>query len=432
MTFLAPLFLVAAGFASLVVVGLHFLVTRPPPLFAFPTARFIPRSTIIVTSVARRPQDLLLLLLRVAALMLVGAAFARPVLVPRHRDVARIVLADRGQAVGAIAELRDSLVRLFRPGDRLVLLDSVAREMPEATAESIATLARVSAPASFSAGLIAARRIGAALRLEADSIELLLVSPLARESWDVATPELRAAWPGAIRVVPIAPRRDTLRGDGIAIRAATTDPLRIAVSLLGRPALSNERVRLVRDSATAEDSAWARAGGALVLWPESPGATSALDTSNAVVSRAGALIFPFERFAPMELGPGGASHILARWVDGSPAALEWPWGAGCLRRIAIPVTPRGDFVLRPDFLRLVRELLLPCAGQGPTAMLDTAAVARLAGQGPLAARDQLQPPEAPESPLVPWLLGFAIVLLLLEPLLRRQTEAPPMANEAAP
>ncbi len=57
MMFLAPLFLVAAFAAAGVVVALHFLVTRPPPLVPLPTARFIPPASVIVTSLTRRPES---------------------------------------------------------------------------------------------------------------------------------------------------------------------------------------------------------------------------------------------------------------------------------------------------------------------------------------------------------------------------------------
>jgi hypothetical protein len=426
MTFLAPLFLFAAGMASLVVVGLHFLVTRPPPLVAFPTTRFIPRTTIIVTSLARRPQDLLLLLLRVMALMLIGAAFARPVLVPRHRDVARIILADRGWSVGSIGELRDSLARVLRPGDRLVLVDSTVREISEAAAESLATIERVGAPASYSAALVTARRIAAILRLEADSIDLVLVSPLARESWDGATRSLRAGWPGRIRLVRVAARRDTLGARGISVRARPDDPLRSTLVLLGPVASQRERIMLVRDSLTAPDSTWAARGGALIVWPAA--IAPVRDSSSAVVGHAGAVVFSFERSRPMPVGVG--DRVLARWMDGAPAAVERVSGAGCVREVAIPVTPRGDFVLRPDFLRLVRELTGLCGGQGGVVPLDSTDQAFLRGGPQLASREQLAAPEAPESPLVPWLFALAILLILLELWLRR-APAPEAAEAMA-
>jgi hypothetical protein len=426
MTFLAPLFLLAAGVASLVVVGLHFLVTRPPPLVAFPTTRFIPRTTIIVTSLARRPQDLLLLLLRVMALMLIGAAFARPVLVPRHRDVARIILADRGWSLASIGELRDSLARVYQPGDRLILVDSTAREVVEPAAESLATIERVSAPASLSAGLVAARRIASMLRLESDSIDLVLVSPLARESWDGATRALRAGWPGRIRLVPVEGRSDSLTKAEIALRARPDDPLRSALALLGPVVTQNERIRLARDSATAADSAWAAGGGALIVWPAALGAPR--DSSSAVIGNGGAVVFPFERATELVVRAG--SRVLARWMDGEPAATEWAVGAGCVRAVRIPVTPRGDFVLRPDFLRMVRELTGVCGGQGAVAPLDSAERAFLAGGPALTSREQLGAPEAPESPLVPWLFALAILLILLEPWLRRTPESNATAEAA--
>ena len=415
MTFLAPFFLVAAGLAAVVVVGLHFLVTRPPPLLAFPTTRFIPRSTIIVTSLAKRPQDLLLLLLRVLALLLIGAAFARPVLVPRHRDVARIILVDRGWSMASVVELQDSLRRLFQAGDRVVLLDSAVHEIPVMAAESIANIAPVASASSYSAGLITARRLAAILRLESDSVDLILLSPLGREGWDGATRALRSAWPGRIQLVPLASRRDTLTATGIALRARADDPMRSTLALLGGLVTTGERLRLVRDSLRAADSAWVTGGGAVVLWPAALDAAAAPDTVNAVIGKSGAVIHPFAR------GPApGVGQVIVRWIDGAPAATERVIGAGCIRDVRIPVSPRGDFVLRADVLRLVNDLTGPCAAVAPVTALDSAERAFLSGGAQLASREQLAAPEDPESPLIPWLLGMAILLMLLELWVRKQ------------
>ncbi len=56
---------------------------------------------------ARRPTDLLLLLLRIAILMTAGAAFARPSFAPRP-SVARVVVLDYSRSVASIAEVADS------------------------------------------------------------------------------------------------------------------------------------------------------------------------------------------------------------------------------------------------------------------------------------------------------------------------------------
>src|SRR5690349_15626990 len=107
MTLLAPLFFylglgVAAG-----VVALHFIVTRQPPSSPLPTARFAPEGSVRVTTIAT-PTDRWLLALRVLLALVIGTAFARPIVVPERRPVARVVLADVSRASGAIAAVRDS------------------------------------------------------------------------------------------------------------------------------------------------------------------------------------------------------------------------------------------------------------------------------------------------------------------------------------
>ena len=77
MTFLAPLWLAVAAIAAGVVFALHLITTRRPPAAPLPTARFVPGGDARAASRASRPTDVPLLLLRVLALVLLGAAVAR-------------------------------------------------------------------------------------------------------------------------------------------------------------------------------------------------------------------------------------------------------------------------------------------------------------------------------------------------------------------
>src|SRR5581483_10312240 len=132
--------------------------------------------------------------------LLIGAAFARPVLVPAHRPVARVVLADVSRAVGQIEVVRDSARALLGQGDVLITFDSAARVVQRHAADSAGRLVRSERDGRLSPALIAALRTAATLRASADSIELVIVSPLRSNEVDGATAAIRALWPGRIRV----------------------------------------------------------------------------------------------------------------------------------------------------------------------------------------------------------------------------------------
>jgi von Willebrand factor type A domain/Aerotolerance regulator N-terminal len=74
--FLSPWFLLAA-LAAAIPILLHLFKRDEAPRVRFPTVRFI-RRTMVTRRARRRPQDWLLLLLRVGALVLLALAFARP------------------------------------------------------------------------------------------------------------------------------------------------------------------------------------------------------------------------------------------------------------------------------------------------------------------------------------------------------------------
>lgn len=433
MTFLAPAFLWAGLAAGVIVTGLHFLVTRPPPLYPLPTARFIPRSSVVVTTFERRPEDLPLLLARVLALLLLGAAFARPILASHRREIARVVVADYSRAVGDITEVRDSVGAMLGAADALVVFDSAARLVDNKRQDSIARLVRSGAPGSLSAALIVALRAASHLSLRADSIELAVVSPLAAEEVDAATALIRAQWPGRIRFIHIAARPDTADAfRGLIVRAPATDPIAIAARLLG-PAGRGSNVRVVRDSGTVADSLWAEAGGVLLRWPATAGppgwvARTPEDTSGAVIAGDAVMVFPFVRHWVAAAG----GRVIARWVDGEPAAVERVLGRGCVRDLGMTVPSRGDVMLRPEFADLLRRLAGPCGGGGSITPLADSVRIMLAGAGALAAGSRVARPEDLTTPLVPWLLAAALALLLVEQGWRRRPKAGPERLAAQP
>ena len=424
MTFLAPIFLyigigVAAG-----AIALHFIVTRQPASSPLPTVRFVPASSVRVTTVAPVPEDLLLLLLRVLLALLIGAALARPVLTPERRPVAYVVLADVSRAVGRIEAVRDSARAILEPGDVLVAFDSAARVIRSGAADSAARLARTERDGRLTPALVAAMRAASALRDAADSVELVIVSPFRAGEVDGATQAARALWPGRIRTIRVAAGADSMAPQpGFAIAGAAEDPLTVAATVAGVVA-NDSAVRVVRGVASAADSAWAAGGRrTLVRWPavDAPRGwveRARVDTVAAVIAGEAALVFPLERRWQLDSAVH-PTRVAARWVDGEPAAIDRAVGAGCIRDVAIPVPTRGDLVLRPAFGRFLRALGAPCEGVAGGPALREAEILGLAGSGPLAARDAIPAPDVVATPLVPWLLGAALLLALLELFVRR-------------
>ncbi|HEV7704580.1 MAG TPA: BatA domain-containing protein [Gemmatimonadaceae bacterium] len=434
MNFLAPIFFYAALGVAAGAIALHFIVTRQPTSSPLPTVRFVPTSAVRVTTVAPVPEDLLLLLVRVLAVLLIGAALARPVIVPHRRPLARVVLADVSRAVGPIETVRDSARALLGSGDVLIAFDSSARVIRSGAADSASKLVRSAREGRLSPALIAGLRAAATIRDGADSIELAIVSPLRAAEIDGATQAIRALWPGRIRIVHVAGAADSLAPPaGVQVRADADDPIALATSVAGL-AVSDSVVRVVRGAASDADSAWASGGRrTLVRWPITgapPGwiARTALDTSGAVIAGEAALVTPLERRWRADSAIA-ITRVAARWVDGTPAAVERTIGQGCIRDVAITVQTRGDLALRGSFGRFVRALVAPCEAVSGGPAADSGALAALAGRGPLASHDAVRPPENVSTPLVPWLLAAAILFVLLELFVRRGSA--PMWSDVA-
>ncbi len=409
-TFAAPLWIGGAAALSLLVVALHLLARRRPRPLIYPTARFLPDQPASAPAAARRPSDLLLLLLRVAIILLIGAAFARPLRAPPRRT-AHLVLIDRSRAAPRI--LDDSVRALVRQASLVIAFDTTGREVPEAT--DAGDIIRSSPRGSLSAALLAAVRRAPTLAAEGDSLALHVVSPFAVEEWDEATLAIRRLWSGRIDLHVVEPAAPAIRPDGgSSLRA--DDPLGATLGLIGRESQAGARV--VRSVPIAADSNWATAGGALVYWPrvpvEAPWATLGRDTVGGVFSGGQVVVAPFTRVVRP---PEGV--VIARWADGTAAATERPLGTGCERDVAIPTDMAGDVMLRPGMLALVRALTAPCGGRRDFVRVADALLDSLRGPSMLVAASQLARPVTGKVPANGWYLAAAFLLLAGEPLVRR-------------
>lgn len=437
MTFLAPGYLYASVAVAAAIVVLHFIVTRQPRAGILPTARFVPDTRATTIAPARRPSDLLLMLLRVVLVLLAGAGLARPVLTPRRAAEARVILVDVSRAALDSIAIRDSVRAIYRDQDAVVLFDSSARLVSENVGDSLAALRPGGRRGNVSAALIAALRAGSALRDRADSLELVIVSPVAREELDAATDTIRKLWPGRARLVRVAaPAVDTAALSNLTISATADDPLAVTVGLARTTATAGGHIdrgasQFGTSGATGAPDAspssmrGVASAGPLIGWPASTRPRFAVpravrDTVGGVMAGDAVVVSTFDRqwsFPPDSLR---GAEVVARWVDGETAAVEKSDGAGCVRSVAIPVTPVGDFVIRHDIVRLVASLSRPCARITSLIPADPADVAKLEGKGGLAPRAAFQPLTNAHSDLAPWLFALALATAIGELFVRRR------------
>jgi hypothetical protein len=418
MTFLAPVYLYAALGVAAVIAGLHFIVRRQPRSAILPTARFVPDTPATTIATANRPSDVPLMLLRMLIVLAAGAGLARPVLTPSRGAEARVILVDVSRSARDTVSIRDSVRAVYRDGDALVLFDSVARLVSSGVGDTISALRPSERRGNMSAALIAALRAGSSLREGADSLELVIVSSFAREELDAATDTIRGLWRGRARLVKVGapPANGVDAQHGLAIRATADDPLALTVQMARGRVIGGMGNAVIDRSPTVGQR---QSADALIGWPVSdrPGfavARSRIDTVGGITTGDANVVAAFARrwIYPKDSLRGG--DVIARWVDGEPAAIEKPDGTGCVRSVAIPVTPGGDLVIRHEFVRLVASLSRPCAAQTALLAAEPAAVARLQREGGLAPRQAFAPVTDANSSFAPWLFALALAAAVAE------------------
>ena len=422
------------------ITALHLLARNEPPRWLLPTARFVPESRERAPARSFALSDRRLLALRVVALAAIALAAAGPWWRGARVARAQVIVADLSRTVFSRGDVVRAVRAAHHDGDRVVVLDSTPRTVSLAGLDSLASQAAPLRAGRLSAALLRARAEARTLARGADSVALVIVSPMHADVLDAATAPIRATWPGAIRVEGLASEPESVRDADrtrVVVRAGAADPMRATLALDGRlggdvvagssgspasPSGATQRARLLQErtvrlirsaSLTADDSSAARGGSLLVHWPES---LPARDTVGAVATTRAVFVATLPRPAALEGG-----HIVAHWVDGAAAAVESPLGAGCLRRVAIPLASAGDAAVRASFRAVVRDLLVPCGGLRDATPLDSAALRAFAGTGGSAASAALLTPTA-DAALVRWLLVLAALALTLEWWLRRRQE----------
>lgn len=400
MSFAAPIWLAIAGLVAGGVVVAHLITRSQPRHDVLPTVRFIPQTAPLTVTRTRRPTDLLLLLVRLFAVALLGLALAGAHVT--RSAAPRVIIADVSRMPRDTAEVRDSARALATGGTVFV------------------SFGDSSGPATLSGAIVAAHRAIAG-RDDRQRSELVIVSPVVRAQVDSATRSLLALWPGPTRVARVAgPTVSAVRD--VQLRAASDDPVAAALSASRDVSSAAAFVRVLRGSEppTATDSAWARdSAGALLIWPASLSTSTlmrreSVDTAHGIAAGFDVVVGRFVRtHRPRE------GRVLVRWIDGEPAASEVAIGKGCIREVAIPVDAAGDVVLRESFGRVVDELTSACGGARDLAPADL---------GSLLPSDTARAGSANASLaaarwLSPWLALAALVVLLIEQLLRRRQSA---------
>jgi hypothetical protein len=416
MTLLAPLWLGVGIAAALGVLALHLIARMRPAPMLLPTARFVPDLPARAASRAPRPTDVLLLLLRAAAAILLGLAFAGPMLTPLRTPLARVVLLDRSGAVADPDSAAALAASLLHEGDVLVAFDTVAQAVTWTVDATVPDAGQ--APGDLAAALLVAVAAARDVAPRSDSVELVLVSPVDRAAWNAAVLPVRAEWGGGIRIERVAAAVVDSAALEIFVDGDADDPLWATVALLGAAGPASSGVRLSRGSATGADSARvSESGGVLVVWPRDAAADSSGSGAGAVIAGDVVAIAPWARAAVPDGRP------IARWADGAPAATESSLGRGCVRHVGIGVPEAGDAALAPATQRLVRALAAPCGDAARIAPVHDSLVRRLAGAGGAVPGRRLVRAGPATSPATPWLLAAGIVLLLVEMLVRDRRPA---------
>ncbi|MBC8087829.1 MAG: BatA domain-containing protein, partial [Phycisphaerae bacterium] len=383
----APWILAAAALGALGTVVLHLLSVRRPPVLMLPTMRFLPDRPVRAVSRSARPSDLLLLLLRVAALMLIGIALAGVTWRGSGAQHGRVVVVQRSalENTESVRTIIGDAMRSAFAGDtatRLVVMDSVAHMLTLAETRAFKAETLSAAPSSrvansaagptLSAAMLAGVRAAGALVQEhptVDAIELIIAAPLTRSALDAATPETRAMWPGAIRLLntqqsPVAesgfPLDSAKKPRGVVFAGEKPNDA-VVSAFIARGWLSATSV----DGSTA--APLISGVPVSVEWPAlgvPTGWTTTLpDTIGAVVARGTALVFPFIRTARIPEALATHGRVIAWWSDGEAAAVEIPTATACTRHVGVSIPQSSDVLHGQGARALLLALSAPCGGE---------------------------------------------------------------------
>lgn len=385
LSFATPWVFGAALFGALAVGLLHLLSVRQPLPLLLPTARFVPTGEARAVARRPRPNDPLLLLLRVLTVLAVGAALAGARCAIGRDTVRELVVVDAGMVADSAR---------WMPSVRAVLGDSLTTRWHVVPARAL----RDDPGVAIVAAIHAARDAAVADRA-LEQFGLVVVMPprvFAREGWDAWRP----AWPGRVRHVLLPDStgsnsagvvNDALatsetmaarRSLPVAMQGAAPDDLvaaalaRVAQPFRASMALATDRapagVQVVRDSVLLRTN---DPRTILVHWPdngvpdgwEDATTGSGADTAGAIIAGGAPIVGRWLRGGRLNASQrtDSTTRVIAWWSDGAPAAVERMLpavrgGAACERTVAVPVPARGDLLLSEAARGLMAVLTAPC------------------------------------------------------------------------
>lgn len=403
MSFLVPAFLLGA-LAIAIPIVLHFLRRDVAPEVPFSAVRLISTSP-VERSRRRRLRDLLLLAARVAALLLLATAFARPYVAGSASDAGVYIVAlDRSFSLGGPERFEDAR-RLAREA-----LDDAPRGMPVALIafdDRADVLAPAGSVADARAALDEVRPGFGGTRYEpvlARASELAAGGP---GRLVVVTDLQRTGWDERRRAMLASPIALEVRDAGappanLAIADVRAEPERIAVSVRNAGPVREARVRLAidgREVASGSETIGAGetgtvtirhrlpASGALTVSVDDPGGLPADDRRHLLVDRAGsasALIvappgasqagFYLSRAIAVAAEEDPASGLSARVVPAPSVASLKPGQMDNVRVVVLLATRGLDRRAREELAARVRSgsgLLIAAGPEVEPAVIST-------------------------------------------------------------
>ncbi len=415
---LLPWVLGAAVAGSAVVFVWHLLSVRQPPELLLPTARFVPLADARAVARQPKPNDLLVMLLRIVAVLAIGAALSGLRCARSGTRYALLVYADRQYTVDALpaaSRAMDSVSVANVAGDTVGRWQRLDLHVDPGVAMARAW--------SDVASLLKAYP-------SIEAVELAVILPASvqsRRGWDV----WRAQWPGPVRVVA----RDAAISDAertVVLRGAKPDDVVSSALAVhwSQPAPRRDSVepdggkRTVITIARADSVRMPRDyTGVWVNWTDGRGPVR--DTIAAVSAAGRTVVGPFVRRS--NALPGEGARRIAWWSDGEPAATSRAQDSACLVDVQVEVPTGSDVLLSPEGGGLIAAIVNACATQGmagtslaegaETATAQSTAVAAVAADL-LRARVTVPPPDTDTR----WtwaFLALAGTALLLEWRVRR-------------
>jgi hypothetical protein len=248
MSFLYPAFLIGA-LAIAIPIVLHLLRRDIAPEVPFTAVRLLRRAP-IERSQRRRLREILLLTARVAALLLLAMAFARPFAASSATGALRIVAVDRSFSMGGSGRFERALTQARTAIDAAAVGEQVALVAFDTRADVIAEPGPASDAREALAGLTTGHGATAVASLAARVASLargmggtlVVISDLQRSGWENQQPiTLPAGW--RVEVVDVGP----IPGN-VALVSAAVEADRVVASMRNDWNATREgRVRVLHD-----------------------------------------------------------------------------------------------------------------------------------------------------------------------------------------